>query len=103
MEKLVIAIQELGKISSTDILQIIIAAISVVISGFALFYAIKVPKTIASEQNKIALLEKRTQSYLDFIEIFSGQISWPLALANACGTNIKRVDVWNKDIKDNLL
>ena len=42
---------------------IVVSIISVLISGLAIYYAIKVPKTIAEQQNKIALFEKRYEVY----------------------------------------
>lgn len=59
MEELISAIQQLGQPGCIDYIQMIATVVSVVISGVALFYAISVPKKIASEQNKIALFEKR--------------------------------------------
>lgn len=59
MKELISAIRELGQPGCIDYIQMIATVISVGISGAALFYAIRVPKKIASEQNKIALFEKR--------------------------------------------
>ena len=59
MKELISVLQELGQPGCIDYIQMIATVISVGISGAALFYAISVPKKIASEQNKIALFEKR--------------------------------------------
>ena len=100
MEELINAIQDLGKISWIEYIQLVATVISIIISGLAVYCAVKVPKKIADEQNKIALLEKRTEIYLYFVDMFKSHVSWPLALANACGTSIKRVDVWNNDVRN---
>lgn len=42
-----------------ECLSIVISSISVVVSGVAIWFAIRVPKQIAEEQNDIALFEKR--------------------------------------------
>lgn len=46
-----------------ECLSIVISSISVVVSGIAIWFAIRVPKQIAEEQNKISLFEKRLQCY----------------------------------------
>lgn len=43
---------------------IVVSIISVLISGLAIYYAIKDPKTIAEQQNKIALFEKRDMKFM---------------------------------------
>ena len=59
MEELINVIQDLGKISWFEYIQLVATFVSILISGFAVFYAVKVPEKIAGEQNKIALFEKR--------------------------------------------
>ena len=44
---------------------------SVVVAGFAIYYAILIPKKIAQEQNKIALFEKRYEVFQLFERCFS--------------------------------
>lgn len=103
MEELIRTIQELNKISFIDIIQVVISVLSMVISGFALFYAIKVPKTIANEQNRIALLEKRTQTYLVFEKMIKGILSLPLTLRNAHGLKLtKKYDVFTEEFNTNF-
>lgn len=46
-----------------DCVQIILNVIEIIILGFTLYYAVKIPKTIAMEQNKIALFEKRYEVF----------------------------------------
>ncbi|MBQ6864693.1 MAG: hypothetical protein IJO14_10710 [Clostridia bacterium] len=59
MEELIKVIQELGKLSWMDYVQLVLTVVTIIISALALFYAIRVPKKIAEEQNRIALFEKR--------------------------------------------
>ena len=59
MGELIKAIQELGNLSWIDYIQLGLAFITIIISALALFYAIKVPKRIAEDQNRIALFDKR--------------------------------------------
>ena len=59
MEELIKAIEELGNLSWIDYVQLGLTIITIIISALALFYAIRVPKKIAEEQNRIALFEKR--------------------------------------------
>lgn len=59
MEELIKAIQELGNLSWMDYVQLVLTVVTIIISALALFYAIRVPKKIAEEQNRIALFEKR--------------------------------------------
>lgn len=103
MEELIRTIQDLNKISFINVIQIVISILSMIISGFALFYAIKVPKTIANEQNKIALLEKRTQTYLVFEKMIQGTLSLPVTLRNAHGLKItKKYDVFTEEFNTNF-
>ena len=102
MEELIRTIQELNKISFIDIIQVVISILSMVISGFALFYAIKVPKTIANEQNKIALLEKRTQIYLEFVKMIRSTLSLPITFRNAHGLHIKKFNVLSEEFNTNF-
>lgn len=46
-----------------ECLSIVISSISVVVSGIAIWFAIRVPKQIAEQQNKIALFEKRVKCH----------------------------------------
>lgn len=59
MEELIKAIEELGNLSWIDYAQLGLTIVTIIISALALFYAIKVPKRIAEDQNRIALFEKR--------------------------------------------
>lgn len=63
MEDLIKAIQDLGQYTFLDYILFGANVISVIISAFALFAAIRVPKKIAENQNKIALFEKRYEMY----------------------------------------
>lgn len=66
MEELIKAIQELGNLSWIDYVQLGLSIVTILISALALFYAIRVPKKIAKEQNNIALFEKRYEFYIIF-------------------------------------
>ena len=92
MKDLISSIQSLGQPGWIDYVQL-------VVSIAAVFFAISIPCRIAKTQNKIALLEKRTQIYIEFTELLKTTISWPIALANACGTNIKRINTWDTNVK----
>lgn len=46
-----------------EYLSIVISFISVVVSGFAIWFAVQVPNKIAEEQNRIAIFEKRYSVY----------------------------------------
>ncbi len=71
MEELIKAIQELGNLSWIDYVQLGLTIITIIISALALFYAIKVPKKIAEEQNRIALFEKRYEAFQFFERCFT--------------------------------
>ena len=86
-----------------DCIQIVFTIIEIAISAVALFFAIRIPKEIAKEQNKIVLIENRTRVYLDFVDLFSSTISWPLALPKAVGANIKRVNTWDNNVKNTFI
>ena len=62
MEELIKVIQELGNLSWIDYVQLVLTIITIIISALALFYAIKVPKRIAEDQNKIALFDNTTKT-----------------------------------------
>lgn len=53
-----------------ECLSIVISSISVVVSGIAIWFAIRVPKQIAEQQNKIALFERRYDCFQFFEECF---------------------------------
>lgn len=77
MNELIQAIQDIGKNNILDYLQVFATIAGVIISVLALIYAIKVPKKIAEEQNKISLFEKRLAAYaaLQKYEAFSIQLA----------------------------
>ncbi len=55
----------------------IVDVLSVIISGAALVFAIRVPKKIAEKQDEIALFEKRFSAYADLLKLnsFAGILS----------------------------
>lgn len=63
MEELVNSIRELGNLSWLDYVQLGLTVVTIIISALALFYAIRIPKKIAEEQNRIALFEKRYEAF----------------------------------------
>ena len=79
MEELIHAIQNVGNPGWIDYVQLVVTSLSVLISVVALFYAIKVPKKIAEEQNKIALFEKRYEVF----QLFERCVSFNQALQKA--------------------
>ena len=79
MEELINVIQELGNLSWIDYIQLGLTIITIIISALALFYAIKVPKRIAEDQNKIALFDKRYEVF----QLFERCVSFNKALQNS--------------------
>lgn len=79
MEELIKAIQELGNLSWIDYVQLGLTIVTILISALALFYAIRVPKKIAEEQNKIALFDKRYEAF----QLFERCVSFNNALQNS--------------------
>ena len=63
MEELIEVIQGLKQPGCIDYIQLGSAIVSVIASIIAVFVAIRVPKTIAENQNKIALFEKRYELF----------------------------------------
>lgn len=61
MEDLNSTIRSLGEKGTFDYILLITTIASIIISACAVFVAIKVPKQIAEQQNKIALFEKKVQ------------------------------------------
>lgn len=76
MEDLIIAVQSLGQKDYFDYIQLLANVISIIISAVSVYVAIQVPNKIAEKQNKIALLEKRIQLYMDFSELFGNSVWW---------------------------
>ena len=79
MEELVKTIQELCQISWLDYVQLIATIISIIISAVAVVCAVKIPKKISDEQNKIALFEKRYEAF----QLFERCVSFNNALQNS--------------------
>ena len=46
-----------------DCVQIVLNVIEIIILAFTLYYAVRIPKIIAAEQNKIALFDKRYEVF----------------------------------------
>lgn len=63
MNDIIEAINKLGETSWMDYVQLSATVLSILISALAVFYAVKVPKKISEEQNKIALFEKRYEIF----------------------------------------
>ncbi len=74
---LIDVIKSLSEPGCLDYIQMIFTVVGVIISAVALIFAIRIPRKIAYEQNKIALFEKRFQAYFAFqrLESFSNQLS----------------------------
>ena len=79
MEELIKAIKELGNLSWIDYVQLGLTIVTIIISALALFYAIRVPKKIAEEQNKIALFDKRYEVF----QLFERCVSFNKALQHS--------------------
>lgn len=71
MKEIVEAINKLGETNCIDYVQLVATVVSVIISAIAVIYAVKVPKKIAEEQNRIALFEKRYSLYVDFTKVLA--------------------------------
>ncbi len=82
MEAIVNFIRELGRGDFIDYIQLLVTAIGIIISALAVYYAVKVPKTIAKEQNKIALFEKRFETYTELNKTFYYRVVTEVALGN---------------------
>ena len=82
MEAIVNFIRDLGKDDFIDYIQLLVTAIGIIISALAVYYAVKVPKTIAKEQNKIALFEKRFETYTELNKTFYYRVVTEVALGN---------------------
>lgn len=76
IETLSNAMVSLGKPSVIDYIQVIVSLISIIISTIAVIMAVKIPRTIANKQDKIALFDKRFAAYEVFLmyEAFAWQI-----------------------------
>lgn len=70
MNDIVEAINQLGQTSWMDYVQLGATVISIIISALAVFYAVRVPKKIEEEQNKITLFDKRNSVYSRLTEMF---------------------------------
>lgn len=79
MEELIKVIQELGNLSWIDYVQLGLTIITIIISALALFYAIKIPKRIAEDQNRIALFDKRYEVF----QLFERCVSFNKVLQNS--------------------
>ena len=79
MEELIRVIQELGELSWMDYVQLILTIITIIISAVALIFAIRIPRKIAEEQNRIALFEKR----YNIFQFYEKCISFSNALKRA--------------------
>lgn len=71
MNEIVEAINKLGETSWMDYVQLGATVVGIIISALAVIYAVKVPKKIAEEQNRIALFEKRYSLYVDFTKVLA--------------------------------
>ena len=83
MEAIVNLIRELGKGDFFDYIQLLVTAVGIIISALAVYYAVKVPKTIAKGQNKIALFEKRFETYTELEKSFHYGVVTELSFGNS--------------------
>lgn len=58
-EEFLLALKALAEPNWAEKWGLFLSCISIFVSGVAIFYAIRIPKKIAEQQNKIALFEKR--------------------------------------------
>lgn len=73
-EQLQLLIETMDNLSQPhffDWITIFISGISILISSLAIFFAVKIPKTIASKQNTISLFEKRYNTMIEIIDILN--------------------------------
>lgn len=76
MNDIIDAINRLNENSWMDYVQLGATVVGIIISALAVFYAVKVPKKIAEEQNSIALFEKR----YEFFSVFRKCVSFASTL-----------------------
>ena len=88
--KLINTIASLGQPNWLDYIQLMLTTLGVVISICAVITAINVPKKIAGNQDKIALFDKRFQSY----EIFEKHIWCSQLLKDSSNNSYKDVIVF---------
>ena len=69
MDKLISVLEETNSLLSQGFNNNVIEIISIVISGFALIFAVLVPIRIANKQNDIALFEKRFVAYANLLKL----------------------------------
>lgn len=82
--------------NSWNAVSAVAACVGVLASFIAIWFAIQVPKKIAEQQNKIALLEKRVQLYMDFSELFDSSIWWGWVDTDLFSSQ-KRPQIWGDD------
>lgn len=80
MENLTNAILDLGKNNWLEYVQLFATVVSIIISGLAVYYAVNIPKKIADQQNKIALFEKRHNTYVKLADLFHAGIFMRVAI-----------------------
>ena len=107
MEELIEVIQGLKQPGCIDYIQLGSAIVSVIASIIAVFVAIRVPKTIAENQNKIALFEKRYELFQFYrkCQSFLYAIKRDKTIEeirNSCST-IFEIDCKNTNIKGILI
>ena len=88
MNEIIEAINKLGETNCIDYVQLVATVVSVIISAIAVIYAVKVPKKIAEEQNKIALFEKRYEVF----QLFERCVSFNIALQKSESVEDMRKD-----------
>ena len=107
MEELIEVIQGLKQLGCIDYIQLGSAIVSVIASIIAVFVAIRVLKTIAENQNKIALFEKRYELFQFYrkCQSFLYAIKRDKTIEeirNSCST-IFEIDCKNTNIKGILI
>lgn len=69
LSSLIDAINALATPTYFDWINLLVSSIAVIISAFAIYYAILVPRTLANQKNRISLFEKRYQLYLLLLDL----------------------------------
>lgn len=82
--------------NSWNAVSAVAACVGVLASFIAIWFTIQVPKKIAEQQNKIALLEKRVQLYMEFTALFESSIWWGWSGKETFPV-LKKPTIWTDD------
>lgn len=66
---LIETIDALAKPTYFDWINLLVSSVAVIVSAFAIYFAILVPRTLANQKNRISLFEKRYSLYLLLLDL----------------------------------